>query len=298
MIFLLSSLAASTLKWRDLQSSEKTRYTYSDFLEEFEKTGTPTSKQTFHQNLKRIHSHNSQSHHTWRQGVNYFTDLTEEEFRKYKGKAYVPRDPVEEKFLSTFDAGVESLPASIDWRSKGAVTDVKNQGGCGSCWAFSSAESVESAVFMATGILPTLAPQEFVDCIPNPNSCGGTGGCEGSTEEYGFAWAMLYGLANESDYPYTAKTGTKCKMQANNGKSLASAGITNFVKLPANDYDSLMQAIATVGPVSISVDASWSAYESGVYQGCTKNKTTIDHAVQLVGYGSEKGQDYFLIRNS
>jgi cathepsin L len=76
------------------------------------------------------------------------------------------------------------------------------------------------------------------------------------------------------------------------------AGVTNFIKLPANDYDSIMQAIATVGPVSISVDASWGAYEKGVYMGCSKNSTTIDHAVQLVGYGTDGGQDYFLVRNS
>ena len=76
------------------------------------------------------------------------------------------------------------------------------------------------------------------------------------------------------------------------------AGVSNFVKLPSNDYASLMSALATVGPISISVDASWGAYEKGVYMGCSKNKTVIDHAVQAVGYGTENGQDYFLVRNS
>ena len=95
---------------------------------------------------------------------------------------------------------------------------------------------------------------------------------------------------------YTAKTGKKCLL-GEDGRD-AVAGVSNFVKLPSNDYDSLMQAIATVGPVSISVDASWGSYEKGVYNGCSKNHTMIDHAVQLVGYGTEDGQDYFLVRNS
>ena len=94
---------------------------------------------------------------------------------------------------------------------------------------------------------------------------------------------------------YSAQTGKECLL-GEDGRD-AVAGISNFVKLPGNDYDSLMQAIATVGPVSISVDASWGSYEKGVYNGCS-NHTTIDHAVQLVGYGTENGQDYFLVRNS
>eukprot|EP01050_Picozoa_sp_SAG11_P016441 SAG11_NODE_2245_length_3641_cov_2.290514_7_plen_255_part_00 len=80
----------------------------------------------------------------------------------------------------------------------------------GSCWAFSATSSIESAVFMATGTLPVLSPQELVDCIPNPNSCGGGGGCAGSTEEYGFAWAMIYGMANDTSYNYTQSTGKEC----------------------------------------------------------------------------------------
>ena len=104
------------------------------------------------------------------------------------------------------------------------------------------------------------------------------------------------GMANDSSYNYTASTGKTCLL-GKDGRN-ASAGVSNFVKLPANDYDSLMQAIATVGPISISVDASWGSYEKGVYQGCSKNKTMIDHAVQLVGYGTEDGLDYWLVRNS
>lgn len=173
------------------------RYTYEDFVTEFTGTGTPHSRTTFEKNLAAIHAHNAKGL-SWTEGVNQFTDMTEEEFRRYKGKVFNGRDSEVPTFK--FSAGIAAgdLPAAIDWRTKGAVTPTKNQGGCGSCWAFSATESVESAVFMATGTLLELAPQEFVDCIPNPNSCGGTGGCSGSTEEYGFAWAMIYGMANAS----------------------------------------------------------------------------------------------------
>ena len=97
------------------------------------------------------------------------------------------------------------------------------------------------------------------------------GGCSGSTEEYGFAWAMLYGCASNETYTYTAKTGTTCLLGDGPLKHKPVAGISNFVKLPGNDYSALMNAVGTIGPVSISVDASWGAYEKGVYHGCGKN---------------------------
>jgi cathepsin L len=292
---LVSSGAAASLKWRELAAEEKTQYTWEHFVGEFGGTGEAHSRSTFEANLAKIHAHNAKGL-SWTEGVNQFTDMSEEEFARFKGKLFNGHDSELPRMKYSAGIAVEDLPASIDWRDKGAVTPTKNQGGCGSCWAFSATESVESAVFMSTGTLLELAPQELVDCIPNPNSCGGTGGCSGSTEEYGFAWAMIYGMANASTYNYTAKTGKECLL-GEDGRD-AVAGVSNFVKLPSNDYGSLMQAIATVGPVSISVDASWGSYEKGVYGGCSKNHTMIDHAVQLVGYGTEDGQDYFLVRNS
>jgi hypothetical protein len=326
----LNAPSTSPLKWRKLATQDKVRYTYQDFVSEFGGSGRPSSQSRFEANLAAIHAHNAKGL-PWSEGVNRFTDLSPGEFSKFKGKVSQRRDPAENHFR--YDAGVaaEDLPTSIDWRSKGAVTTVKDQGGCGSCWAFSATESIESAVFMATGTLPSLAPQEFVDCVPNPNSCGGGGGCAGSTEEYGFAWAMIYGMANETAYAYTQTTGRECLLGMNASSPIAVAGISNFLKaswrphhslarplaylpthslasqpalavhahtpvynrrmprcqspvaasqLPANDYGSLMQAVADAGPVSISVDASFMSYEQGVFMGCPKagsNTTTIDH---------------------
>jgi len=294
---LATAVAASPIAglpaWRALGASEKHTYTYEAFLAEHGGTGSAHSRETFETNLANIHAHNAKGL-SWTDGVNQFTDMTPEEFAAFKGKYFRGIDTTTAKM--TFDTDLKDLPKEIDWRTKGAVTPTKNQGGCGSCWAFSATESVESAVFRATGHLPILAPQEFVDCIPNPNSCGGTGGCSGSTEEYGFAWAMIYGMALDSAYNYTAATGKECLL-GKDGRD-AVAGISNFVKLPGNDYASLMTAVGTIGPVSISVDASWGAYEKGVYAGCSNKTTTIDHAVQAVGYGTEGGADYWLVRNS
>jgi len=187
------------------------------------------------------------------------------------------------------------LPTSVDWREKSVVSPVKNQGGCGSCWAFASTETVESAVAIATGKAPpVLSPQELVSCAPNPKDCGGTGGCQGSTEPLAFAYVQKVGMTTEAIYPYQAITGTCDSSKV----SQAKVHIANYTRLPTNDYGALMQAVATVGPIAISVDASWGGYESGVYQGACG--TTIDHAVQLVGYGNDaaSGLDYWLVRNS
>ena len=290
--------SAGHLKWRDLDAHEKTKYSYDDFVNddfvtEFRSRpaggrpalGSQESRSTFAYNLAAIHAHNARGL-AWTEGVNALTDHTAEQLARFKGKAWAGRNPDEELFRSFNARGaakLADLPASIGWRTPPsggpAVTKVKDQGGCGSCWAFSATESIESHVFLKTGKLPVLSPQELVDCIPNPNSCGGGGGCAGSTEEYGFAWAMMYGMAADSTYNYTANTGKTCLL--GKGKALAVAGISNFVKLPANDYTALMTAIATIGPVSISVDASWGSYEKGVYSGCSArgaNKTVIDHA--------------------
>merc|ERR1719281_1642143 len=120
-------------------------------------------------------------------GVNTFTDLTAEEFRKkflLSGglRSGLSAHEVNDASLAlSRHVDVADLPSSVDWRTKNVVTEPKNQGGCGSCWAFSTAETLESHIAIKTGKLMKFSPQEFVSCVPNPNHCGGTGGCQGST---------------------------------------------------------------------------------------------------------------------
>merc|ERR1740130_1779291 len=170
---------------------------------------------------------------------------------------------------------------------------VKNQGDCGSCWAFSATETVESHYFIATGDLLELSPQTYVNCVENPNECGGTGGCEGATMELAFNLTVTTGIALETDLPYKGSD-EKCVAYK------AAVKATGYVKNPENDAKALETALATKGPQSITVAAgSWQLYGGGIFHGCSKGflghqDNTLDHGVQAVGYTA----DYWIVRNS
>lgn len=131
--------------------------------------------------------------------MNQFTDLTEAEFKaQYLGGYKALHTPSNS---STPTKLIKDLPESVDWREKGAVTPVKNQGQCGSCWAFATTEMIESYAAIATGELPELSSQQVTSCTPNPLSCGGVGGCMGSIPQLGYTYIQLFGHATEDDYP-------------------------------------------------------------------------------------------------
>jgi len=204
--------------------------------------------------------------------------------------------PDEKEYVGEFSAtSTEGLPDSVDWRTKsGVVTPVKDQGGCGSCWAFSTVETLESHLAIATGSpAPKLSAQQIVSCAPNPDQCGGTGGCQGSIQTLGFNYTSTAGITTEADYPYSGRTGT-CQQS----KIKAVAKNDGFIKLKVNDYASLASAVATKGPVAISLAAGsfgWQLYGGGILTSCDCD---MDHAVQLVGYGTDSGKGYWLVRNS
>jgi len=189
------------------------------------------------------------------------------------------------------------LPDSVDWRDKGVVTPVKDQGRCGSCWSFASAETIESMWAISTGKLVELSEQNILDCVQNTHHCGGTGGCQGGTAEIAFEYVENKGIASEWTYPYVSYSG---KNFACNSASSAFAKVGGYVTLPANQPAPLMSAVADLGPIAISVDASnWHFYAGGVFDGCNQTYPDIDHAVVLVGYGTDnKFGDYWLVRNS
>jgi len=286
------------------------QFTCDQYAAEYGKVYTEAEKpircEAFRESLAAIKAHNEQAPAaSWWKGLSEHSDKLPHEFAQLKGlhrgvfhtgfaaRAAIPADPAVNSFVA---------PDELDWRTKGVVTPVKNQGGCGSCWAFSAAETVESAYGMATlardgkaASIPILAPQQLVDCAPNPKHCGGTGGCEGSTQPLAFDYlVMAKGHDSEADYPYKGRDGT-CE----DSKHTPKIGITGKVELPTNNYTSLMHALVTAGPIAISVDASWGAYEGGVFSDTKSGiHTNIDHAVQLVGYGTMGGKDYWLVRNS
>jgi len=281
--------SAAATSWNELAS-----YSFDNYVQEFEKAYSPVEhefrRSVFETRLVDIKRHNADATRTYKRGVNKFSDLTTEEFKKYLGGGKIPKALSQGSTVFERNAA-RTLPDSVDWRTKGVVTPVKNQGGCGSCWAFAATETIESAIAVKTGKLLVLSEQNMVSCTPNPQQCGGTGGCNGATAELGFAYVQKMGISSEAVQPYRGITG-KCV------ETTKAANITGFVKLPENDHDALLNAIATVGPIAITVAASeWLDFENGVFDGCAKD-ADLDHGVQLVGYGTDAGTDYWLVRNS
>lgn len=269
-------------------------YTHEKFVAEFGKEylneALDDRKALFDASLAIIKAHNANfdaGKESWWMAATEFADWTPEEFKALHGHAGHSKMPGMLSSLQPLPK--HQLPASVDWRDHGVVSPVKNQGGCGSCWAFAATETVESAYAVASGNLVELAPQTYVSCMSNPDQCGGSGGCAGAIAELAFNYTMDKGIPLSADFPYTASD-SECIDYT------PAVKVDGYVTLPANNADALATALATVGPVAVSVAASqFGLYGGGVFTGCTGSTgAEINHAVQAVGYTD----DYWLIRNS
>jgi len=239
----------------------------------------------FKDNLKRIDELNSRQK-TAKYAINKFADLSPKEFsKKYKGYNKTSSSPNVPVF-----SGKRGLvvPSSFDWRTKGVVTPVKDQGQCGSCWAFSATEGVESAWIFAKHPSVELAPQQIVDCDQSDQ------GCNGGDLPTAFEYVKQNGMEPESDYPYAA-VDQDC--QYNSQDVVARIKSWGYAT-QSQDENQMLQASYTYGPLSICVDASnWSSYEGGVVT--SDCGTDLDHCVQLVGWDTyTDGTPYWIIRNS
>ncbi|XP_060191935.1 zingipain-2-like [Lycium barbarum] len=245
----------------------------------------------FKENMKFIESMNKAGNLSYKLGINEFADITSDEFfAKYTGlnmpsrPSPSPMSSTEFKINGLTD---DEMPSNLDWRKHGAVTEVKNQGQCGCCWAFSAVGALEGAYKIATGQKSELSEQELVDCTTRNN------GCNGGYMTNAFDFIIENGgISTKSDYPYEGQQYT-CRSQ----ELTPAVKISSYQVVPESET-ALLQAV-TQQPVSIGIATSqeFQFYAGGTYHGSCANE--INHAVTAIGYGTdEEGQKYWLLKNS
>ncbi|XP_061164739.1 procathepsin L-like [Saccostrea echinata] len=244
------------------------------------------------ENIDFINKHNTEAdlgHHSYRLGMNKYGDMTSEEvsailngargFSVMNGSTFLPPNNLR-------------LPDTVDWRTKGYVTPVKDQGRCGSCWAFSTTGALEGQHFRKTRKLVSLSEQNLLDCDKKSH------GCQGGLPEEAFKYIKENGgIDTEESYPYVGKNQFKCKFRPSN----VGAKCTGIVNIPSGNELQLQKAVASVGPISVAIDASvktFHLYKEGVYNEKRCSTRQLDHAVLVVGYGVYEGDEYWLVKNS
>ena len=246
----------------------------------------------FKDNFNHIISHNSNNTRTFDMAVNKFTDMTPDEFR-FKMVGGYRADADVSTGCGSFVSTGKSVPDSIDWRLDGAVTPVKDQGQCGSCWSFSATGALEGAWSVKTCKLVSLSEQQLVDCA---GIRYGSMGCNGGLMEGAFNYAIDKGMCTEDSYPYTSgetQTGGTCH------SCTSVVKVSKCFNVKTNDQIALKEAVSN-SPVAIAIEADtryFQSYSSGILTSSTCG-TTLDHGVLIVGYGEEDGQKYWLVKNS
>jgi len=256
---------------------------------------SPARYQLFRQNVIDTYANNNNPESTYKRAINKFTGLFENEL---VGRAIMANQDCSATTPSVIPVTSTSFPATVDWRDNGIITPVKDQKDCGSCWAFSTTGALESFWALYTQISPVLlSEQQLIDCA----QAYGNNGCQGGLPSMAFEYITGQGgLDTENAYPYESLEDT-CRFQEDNIGAKLFSGSVNITQ---SDEAAILNAVANVGPVSVAfqVTTDFLSYSSGVFTSkiCTASPQTVNHAVLVVGYGTDAttGLDYWLVKNS
>lgn len=287
----------------EMQEAELQQH-FLGFINKFEKRYGAQEFQhryaVFKKNLAIVDQMNAHMEDGATYGITKFSDLTPEEFKA----TYLPQDFEHCPFAHlphkvAPKIQVKDLPESFDWVSKGAVTDVKNQGACGSCWSFSTTGNIEGQMFLKHGKLVSLSEQNLVDCDHHCTDNVCDSGCQGGLQWNAFEYIIGNGgIDTEESYPYQGVDGT-CKYNPAN----SAAKLSNWTTV-SSDEDQMAAWLYNNGPIAISLNAEWMQfYVGGISDPLFCNSKHLDHAVLLVGFGKGKTilgheTNYWLIKNS
>ncbi|KAJ5069876.1 cathepsin l1 [Anaeramoeba ignava] len=307
-LLILAFVFSERITLKQEESSKNSKKTqpsqnpFTNYVNKFEKNYEPKEykarKDIYIKNLERIKKHNEDETQTWKAGENQFTDWTDEEFHAYLTKFPTPESeftPLDRSKLKPLTA----LPINVDLREN--MTSAKDQGSCGSCWAFSAIAVAEGAFNLNEDILMDLSQQELVSCV---SSCSG---CNGGFTNLGLEYIKANGSCGDYLWGYTAQNGTcggtsKTNCDSEKGVYTSQINNTDLTPLPENErVDTLMQIVATYGPVGVAIDAdSLSWYDSGIAtsMSCSSNAIYANHAVTIAGYGTEGTTDFWRVKNS
>lgn len=245
----------------------------------------------FKSNMDHIERFNARKEKYWL-GPNQFTDLTNQEFRILHTGGYRPLERVSPATRFRHENVTVDAAAALDWRKRGAVTSIKDQGQCGACWAFSAVAAIESINQIKSGKLVSLSEQELIDCDVD----GEDQGCEGGLMDTAFDFIVQNrGINSEANYPFVGDDGSCNSKKA----SVSAVKISGYEDVPRNNEAALLKAV-TAQPVSVAIDGgdpNFQMYAGGIFTGPCD--TELDHAVTAIGYGTDAdGTKYWLVKNS